>query len=81
MVFIEPTGLYHEQVERLERASDDDRMDFEELAGYFEFDCGHHRLQAERSAFCYVNWKKGWAAEHAVYPVAPDFSQQRHHAR
>ena len=77
MIFIAPTGLYREHVERLDSACEDDRMYFEELAALLEFECGLHRLEAERTAYCRIQWAKKWNGNPA-YPKFGIGSQKQH---
>jgi len=68
MRFIESEGLYQEQRDRLNRARADDRYDYEERAGIFEYLGRERRGDAERHAYCFIQCEKGWNLEHRAYP-------------
>jgi hypothetical protein len=71
MHFIEtPFMLYQEQLDKLRSVSIDLRMEYEELAAYIEFDCGERRGDAERHAYCVMQGKYRWHAQHVqgYYP-------------
>jgi hypothetical protein len=74
MVFKPPSdSLYREQREKLEALPVDDRMEYEELAAYIEYDCGVLRAHAEREAYSKFQTLKGWHVQRHY----PDFSALR----
>jgi hypothetical protein len=61
MVFKPPSdSLYREQRAKLESLPADECMENEELAAYFEYDCGVLRAHAEREAYSKFQTLKGW---------------------
>lgn len=53
-------GLYDDQRDMLEKASIDQRVEYEELAAHFEWDAGEAIPHAERRAYSVIQWKYQW---------------------
>jgi hypothetical protein len=66
MRFNLPVQLYDDQVQCLNEATEGQRMEFEELAAYLEYECGLWRGEAERRAYSKIQWKYRWGKQ--IYP-------------
>jgi hypothetical protein len=64
-------ALSREQQAILAAVSLDDRMDYEELAAHFEYNCGELRAHAERHAFSMLRWQRKWELSNGY--AYPDF--------
>ncbi len=73
MVFLPSNNLYREQRAKLETVPVDERMEYEEMAAFLEYDCGVLRGHAERQVYSRVQWARKWH----VQSYYPDFSPLR----
>jgi hypothetical protein len=68
MTFLPPSdALYREHRQKLAEVPLDERMEYEELAAFLEYDSGVKRGHAEREAYSRVQWARKWHTR-SYYP-------------